>query len=94
MRKIISTKVFYCLMWLLFGANIAVTFYWVVTDSGVYRPVSQAMDSVTAGVLVSMLVLLCAQALVTWPLRAISNVASVEERLRDIRVPDPRVPRR
>ena len=88
MPKIIPTKVFYGLMWVLFVGNAALAFYWMFTDSGVYRPVSQATDSLSIGFFVSLLVLLCVQFVVTLPLRAMAKVAPIEERLQDIRRPD------
>jgi hypothetical protein len=90
MRKVIPAKAFYGLMMVLAAATFGLAFYWVITDSGIYRPIADMADSTLIGFFVSWLVLLCAQFVVTLPLRAIANVTPIDERLRDIRVPDSR----
>jgi hypothetical protein len=81
MKKVIPTKLFYGLMWLLFAGNVALALYWVVTDSGLYHPLADATDSLSIGFFATLVVLLSAQFVVTLPLRALAKVPSVEDRL-------------
>jgi hypothetical protein len=84
--KLIPRNVYYGVNWVLGGAGFATSVFWFVTDGGVYRPIADGTGSSKLGFMISWLALLCAQLLVTWPLRAISKVESVDEGLRRISV--------
>jgi hypothetical protein len=83
--KIIPASVYYGVNWVLGGAGFATSMFWFVTDGGMVRPIADATDSSKLGFMVSWIVLLCAQLLVTLPLRALSKVESIDQGLVRIR---------